>query len=79
MKNVQTELNEAEYRLLTDYAERRGKSIKEALREAALKLVLSDTVGPDDPLFNEPPAARRTGKRENTAKEHDKFLYGVSR
>jgi hypothetical protein len=78
MKVVQTELNEAEYRLLVDYAKKRGRTIKEALREATLKLVVSDIVHPDDPLFTEPPSVKGTGKRERTSAEHDRFLYGVA-
>ena len=77
MKIVQTEINEAEYRLLVDYARRRGKTIKEALREAILKLVISDEVHPDDPIFVEPPSVRGTGRKERTSVEHDRLLYGV--
>ncbi len=76
MKVAQTELNEAEYRLLVHYAEKQGITLKEALREAARRLVLSDTVDPDDPIFTQPPVAKRTGKRERTSMEHDKLLYG---
>jgi len=77
MKVVQTELNEAEYRLLVDYVRKRGRTIKEALREAALKLILSDEVHPDDPIFVESPSVKGTGKKERTSTEHDKLLYGV--
>jgi len=78
MKVVQTELNEAEYRLLVDYARKRGRTIKEALREAALKLIFLDEVHPDDPIFVEPPSVKGTGKKERTSTEHDKLLYGVA-
>jgi len=78
MKVVQTELNEVEYRLLADYARKRGRTIKEALREAALRLVTSDAVNPDDPLFTEPPSAKATGRRERTSTEHDRLLYGAA-
>ena len=78
MKVVQTELNETEYKLLVDYAEKRGRTIKEALREATLKLIISDEVHPDDPLFTEPPSVKGTGKNERTSSDHDKMLYGVA-
>jgi len=78
MKIVQTELNEAEYELLVDYARRKGRTIKEALREATLKLVVSDTVDPDDSLFTEPPSVKGTGKKERTSVVHDRLLYGVT-
>ena len=78
MKVVQTELNEAEYRLLVDYARKSGRTIKEALREATLKLIISDAVHPDDPLFTEPPSVKGTGKKERTSAEHDRLLYGVA-
>ncbi len=76
MKVAQTELNETEYRLLVQYAEKQGISLKEALREATRRLVLSDKVDPDDPVFTRPPVAPRTGKMERTSVEHDKLLYG---
>ena len=76
MKVAQTELNETEYRLLVQYAEKQRISLKEALREAARRLVLSDKVYPDYPVFTRPPVAPKTGKRERTSIEHDKLLYG---
>ncbi len=76
MKVAQTELNETEYRLLVQYAEKQGITLKEALREATRRLVLSDKVDPDDPVFTRPPVAPRTGKTERTSVEHDKLLYG---
>jgi len=78
MKVVQTELNEAEYKLLVDYARKRGRTIKEALREATLKLIISDRVHSDDPLFTEPPSVKGTGKKERISTEHDRMLYGVA-
>ena len=76
MKVAQTELNETEYGLLVQYAEKQGITLKEALREAARRLVLSEKVHPDDPVFTQPPVAPRTGKKERTSIEHDKLLYG---
>jgi len=78
MKVVQTELNESEYRLLADYAKKKGRTIKEALREATLNLVISDSVNPDDPLFAEPPLVKGTGKKERISAEHNLFLYGAA-
>jgi len=78
MKVVQTELNEAEYGLLVDYARKRGTTIKEALREATLKLIISDRVHPDDPLFVEPPSVKGTGRKERASAEHDRLLYGIA-
>ncbi len=76
MKVAQTELNDAEYRLLAHYAERHGLTLKEALREAARLLVLSDKVDPSDPFFTHQPVAPATGKIERTSVEHDRLLYG---
>jgi hypothetical protein len=78
MKVVQTELNEAEYKLLVEYSRKKGRTIKEALREAALKLVVSDTVDSDDFIFTEPPLVKATGKKERTSVEHDRLLYGAN-
>ncbi len=79
MKVAQTELNEAEYRLLVQYAEKQGLTLKEALREATRRLVLSDKVDPDDPFFTHPPVVPKTGRKERTSEEHDKYLYGETR
>ncbi len=76
MKAAQTELNESEYRLLQHYAQTHGISLKEALREAARLLVLSDKVDPDDPIFTKLHIIPGTGKKERTSVDHDKLLYG---
>src|SRR2546427_12514907 len=78
MRVAQTELNEAEYRLLVHYGEKQGITLKEALREAPRWLVLTDTVHPEDPIFARPPppVAKRTGKRERTSIKHNRLLYG---
>ncbi|HZY94035.1 MAG TPA: hypothetical protein VFE98_04135 [Candidatus Bathyarchaeia archaeon] len=75
MKVAQTELTEAEYRLLTSYAEKHRLSLKEALREATRLLVLSDKVDPSDPIFSLS-SIPGSGKKENIARDHDKYLYG---
>ena len=75
MKVAQTELNESEYRLLQHYAQSHGISLKEALREATRLLVLSDKVDPEDPIFKMKPAPA-TGLKGQTARDHDKILYG---
>ena len=76
MKVAQTELNDSEYRLLQHYAQTHKISLKEALREAARLLVLSDKVDADDPIFTKLRVIPGTGKRERTSVEHDKLLYG---
>lgn len=78
MKVAQTELSEAEYRLLAEYAKKRGLTLKQVLREGALKLALEKGLDPDDPLFTHAPLAKATGKKERTSVEHDKYLYGPS-
>ncbi|MEM2902734.1 MAG: hypothetical protein QXO32_08420 [Candidatus Bathyarchaeia archaeon] len=74
MKVVQTTLSEAEHKLLEDYARNRGKTIKEAVREA-IGLMLKGKVMPEDPIFKEPPAAPPTGQREQVSTKHDEYLY----
>ncbi len=76
MKVAQTELTEAEYRLLQHYAEKHGITLKAALREATRLLVLSDEVDPNDPIFTNLHIVPGTGKKERTSVEHDKLLYG---
>ncbi|MGC8849116.1 MAG: hypothetical protein ACP5K1_00575 [Candidatus Bathyarchaeia archaeon] len=75
MKIVQTALSEAEHKLLEDYARKRGKTIKEVVREA-IELMLEGKVAPEDPIFKEPPAAQPTGGREHVSTKHDEYLYG---
>lgn len=75
MKVVQTVLSEAEHKLLEAYARRRGKTIKEVVREA-IRSMLKGEVAPEDPIFKEPPAAPPTGRREHVSVKHDEHLYG---
>lgn len=75
MKVAQTELTEAEYSLLANYAEKHGLSLKEALREATRLLVLTDKVDPQDPIFSLS-IIPGSGKKQNIARDHDKYLYG---
>ncbi len=77
MKVAQTELSETEYKLILEYAKKNGLTLKQTLREGAIRLALQDEVLRDDPIFTERPVAKATGKRERTSAEHDKFLYGL--
>ncbi len=75
MKVVQTDLTEAEHKLLEEYAKRNSKTIKQVLREA-IKTVVEGKVNADDPIFTGLPALRRTGKKDDRSTNHDKYLYG---
>jgi hypothetical protein len=75
MKVVQTTLSEAEHRLLEEYAKKNSKTIKEVLREA-IRITVEGEVNPNDPIFTNLPASRRTGKKERGSVEHDRYLYG---
>jgi hypothetical protein len=79
MKVAQTELSETEYRMLLEYAKKKKLTLKEVLREGALRIALQEEVHRDDPIFTEEPAAKATGKKERTSAEHDKYLYGSIR
>ncbi len=79
MRVVQTSLSEAEYRMLLDYARRKGLTLKEALREGAHRLAMQDSVNKNDPIFVEEPVAKATGKRERTSVDPDRYLYGPGR
>ena len=79
MKVAQTELSETEYKLLLEYAKKKKLTLKEVLREGALRIALLDEVHRDDPIFAEGPSAKATGKKDRTSVEHDKYLYGSSR
>ena len=77
MRVVQTTLSESEHKLLEEYAKKNSKTIKQVLRQA-IRNTLEGCIDPHDPIFTEPPSAKRTGKRENIAVEHDKYLYSES-
>jgi len=79
MKVAQTELSETEYRLLLEYARKKKLTLKEVLREGALRIALQDEVHRDDPIFAEARSAKATGRKERTSVEHDKYLYGSTR
>ncbi len=79
MKVAQTELSETEHKMLLEYAKKEKLTLKEVLREGALRIALRDEVHRDDPIFVEEPAAKATGKKERTSVEHDKYLYGSIR
>lgn len=78
MKTVQTELSEAEHRLLEAYAKRQSRTISEVVREAILNLVLEDRAYEDDPIFREPPVFKARVVKEHTSVAHDRYLYGES-
>ena len=75
VKVIRVELTSIEYRLLREYAESRGLTIMEAVREIIRRHVLEDRVYPDDPIFREEPAVKG-GTREDTLERHDEVLYG---
>lgn len=74
MKVVQTTVTEAEHRLLEEFAKENSKTMKEVLR-MAIRRILEADVNRNDPIFTEPPAAKKTGKRDDGSEEHDRHLY----
>ncbi len=76
MKVVQTKLSTIEYELLRKYAESKGITIMEAVREILRKHLLEGEVDPNDPIFTESPSVKKKGKVEKISEEHDKILYG---
>ncbi len=76
LKVVQTKLNNLEYELLRRYAESRGLTIMEALREIVRKHLLEEEVDQNDPFFVEGPLVKKKGVVDKTSIEHDKILYG---
>ena len=80
-KVAQTELDAEEYRALVKIAEKKGLTIKDALREAALRWTSEESgIDPKDPIFDIALGRRKAqdwGKgTERTSVEHDKVLYG---
>ena len=75
-KVAQTELAEDEYSTLAATARKKGMTIKEALREAAVRWTREESgINPEDPIFHVKP--RDWGKgAENASREVDETLYG---
>ncbi len=79
-KVAQTELEPGEYRTFAKTAEKKGLTIKEALRQAALMWVQEESgIDPSDPIFDIALGRRKApdwGKgTENASKEVDETLY----
>jgi len=79
MKVVQTQVSETEYSLLAAYARARKTTIKEAVRQAILRVTLRDDVDPDDPLFKAFPVTKKKGRHADASERHDFYLYGEER
>ncbi len=75
-KVAQTELEPEDYSRLASTARKKGLTIKEALREAAIRWTREEAgINPDDPIFRM--KARDWGKgTENASREVDEILYG---
>jgi hypothetical protein len=73
-KVVQTQLTKDEYDLFVEAVSKKGMSLQEGLRKAALAVVTSNfEVDPKDPFFK---ARSSRGKRDLSA-NHDRYLYGL--
>ncbi len=72
---AQTELDEDEYSTLAATARKKGLTIKEALREAAVRWTREESgINPRDPIFHVKP--RDWGKgTEFASREVDETLY----
>ena len=79
-KVAQTELDPGEYQILVKTAEKKGMTIKEALRQAALMWVQEESgIDPNDPIFDIALGRRKApdwGRgTEKASKEIDETLY----
>ena len=79
-KLVQTELEPGEYQMFAKTAERKGLTIKEALRQAALLWIQEESgIDPNNPIFDISLGRRKArdwGKgTENASKQVDETLY----
>jgi hypothetical protein len=80
-KVAQTELAPSEYQTFAKIAEKKGLTIKEALRKAAQLWVQEESgIDPNDPIFDIAQRRRRAqdwGKgTERASREVDETLYG---
>lgn len=75
MKVVQTSLTMEEYEALREVLEKRGMTIREGLRKAALRVITEELkIDPNDPFFTGKPHVG-SGLRDAST-QHDKYLYG---
>jgi len=79
-KVAQTELDPGEYQTLVKTAEKKGMTIKEALRQAVLMWVQEESgIDPNDPIFDIALGRRKApdwGRgTEKASKEIDEILY----
>lgn len=73
---VQTALSSEEYERFRSIAQREGKTLKEALKDAANEYVTErERPDPDDPFFSYDPP-ERTDDESVTATKTDEYLYG---
>src|SRR5712692_4851129 len=79
-KVAQTELDAEEYRALVKIAEKKGLTIKDALREAAVRWTREESgINPKDPIFDIALGRRKAQDwgqgTERISIDHDKILY----
>jgi hypothetical protein len=77
-RNVQTTLEEEEYRVFKELMESKNLSLREGLRMAVARLLEEQVkVDPKDPFLTRKP----TGKSgvDNLSTKHDRYLYGAKR
>jgi hypothetical protein len=79
-KLAQTVLDAEEHRALVKLAKKKGLTIKDALREAAVRWTSEESgINPKDPIFDIALGRRKAqdwGKgTERVAIDHDRFLY----
>ena len=79
-KVVQTVLNAEEHSALVKLAKKKGLTVKQALREAALRWTKEESgIDPKDPIFDIALGRRKAqdwGKgTERISLDHDQFLY----
>lgn len=72
-KVVQTTLSPEEHAILVHYATQHEISIKEAVKQAILNLLKSDSIDENDPYFNLVVKSRI--KEEKASREVDQIIY----
>jgi len=74
-KNVQTSLEDEEYKLLKEVLAKKNLSIREGLKIAVARLIEEEIkLDPNDPFFTHK-AKGRSGLG-NLSERHDEYLYG---
>lgn len=73
MKIIQTEVSDAEYKIIESYIKKKKLSIRKLVKDAVLEKILGTEINEKDSLFKD--IGKITGFKDGSI-NHDKYLTG---